>query len=219
MAVNTPQSSLAERERLYGGKIVAENVSYEEFLTGSYGTHVEWVNGAVIEMSPVKTEHGRLNSFLEFLLTYLLDRTIGGVVHRDPVVMRAKPELPGRQPDLQVILPDRMHYIKENEVAGPANLVVEIVSPESSKRDRGDKHDEYEQGGVQEYWILDPQRKETLFYVRGEDELFHLTLPVEGVYNSTVLPQLTLKVDILWQAKLPTTTEIIQMVEKMLKDN
>lgn len=217
MVVNVSPASLVER--LYGGKVVAENVSYEDYLSENYGTHVEWVNGVVIEMSPLKPEHGRLNSFLEFLLTYFLDRTSGGVVHRDPVVMRCKPGMPGRQPDLQVILPDRMHFIQENEVAGPANLVIEIVSPESGARDRGEKHEEYERGGVQEYWILDSQRKESLFYVRGDDELFHLKLPVDGVYTSSVLPKLKLKVDILWQEKLPTMTEIIRMVEAMLKDD
>lgn len=138
-------------------------------------------------------------------------------MHHDPFVMRAKPELPARQPDLQVILPDRMHFIQENQVAGPANMVVEIVSPESSRRDRGEKHEEYEQGGVDEYWILDPQRKEAMFYVRGADDLFHLTHPADGIYTSTVLPKLTLRVDLLWQDKLPTTTEIMRMVEVMVK--
>jgi Uma2 family endonuclease len=217
MVTKTASAELSDRERLYGGKIVAENVPYEDYLSGKYGIHVEWINGVVIDMSPVSTWHGQLNSFLEFLFACLLDQTTGGVVHRDPVVMRAKPELPARQPDLQVILPDRTHFIQENQVAGPANLVVEIVSPESSRRDRGDKHEEYEQGGVDEYWIVDPQRKEALFYVRGTDDLFHLTLPVDGIYTSTVLPKLKLWVDLLWQDKLPTPTEIVRMVESMVK--
>ena len=115
MVTNITPVEWSERERLYGGKIVAENVAYEDYLSGEYGIHAEWINGVVIEMSPVKPVHGLLNSFLEFLFTYLLDRTVGGVVHRDSVVMKPKPELPGRQPDLQVILPDRMHFIKDGE--------------------------------------------------------------------------------------------------------
>lgn len=219
MVVNTRQISNAERERLYGSKIVAENVSYEDYLAEKYGRFVEWIDGVVIENAPREIWHQRLAYPVEIMCRIYTERTDGGTVLCIPFVMRAAPYLPARTPDIQVILPDRMHYIKVNEVAGPANLVIEIVSPESSKRDRGDKHDEYEQGGVQEYWILDPQRRETLFYVRGEDELFHLKLPMDGVYTSTVLPKLKLKVDILWQANLPTTIEIIQMVEQMLKDN
>jgi hypothetical protein len=56
-----------------------------------------------------------------------------------------------------------------------------------------------------------------LFYVRGTDDLFHLTLPVDGIYTSTVLPKLKLWVDLLWQDKLPTPTEIVRMVESMVK--
>lgn len=216
MVTKTAAAELSGRERLCGGKIVAENVPYENYLSGKYGIHVEWINGVVIDMSPVSTWYGQ-NSFLEFLFACLLDQTTGGTVHRDPAVMRAKPELPARQPDLQVILPDRTHFIQESQVADPANLVVEIASPESSRRDRGDKHEEYEQGGVDEYWIVDPQRKEALFHVRGTDDLFHLTLPVDGIYTSTVLPKLKLQVDLLWQDKLPTPTEIVRMVESMVK--
>jgi hypothetical protein len=53
--------------------------------------------------------------------------------------------------------------------------------------------------------------------VRGTDDLFHLTLPVDGIYTSTVLPKLKLWVDLLWQDKLPTPTEIVRMVESMVK--
>lgn len=219
MVTNMPSTQQAERERLYGGKIVADNVAYEDYLRGEYGIHAEWVNGVVVEMSPVKPEHGRLNSFLEILFTFFLDRTTGGVVHRDPVVMKAKAELPARQPDLQVILPDRVHFIKANEVAGPANLVVEIISPESNKRDRGDKHDEYEEGGVDEYWILDQRRKEALFYVRGEDNLFHLQHPIDAIYTSSILPKLNIQVNVFWQERLPNSIEIVQMVEAMLKED
>jgi Uma2 family endonuclease len=217
MVTRTASTELSERERLYGGRIVAENVSYEDYLSGQHGVHVEWVNGVVVDMPSVNIAHARLSSFLSIFFACFLDQTTGGDVHHDPFVMRAKPELPARQPDLQVILPDRMHFIQENQVADPANLVVEIVSPESSRRDRGEKHEEYEQGGVDEYWLLDPQRKEAMFYVRGADDLFHLTLPADGIYTSTVLPKLTLRVDLLWQEKLPTTTEIVRMVEAMVK--
>jgi len=37
-------------------------------------------------------------------------------------------------------------------------MVVEIVSPDSQSRDRGDKFYEYEEAGVLEYWILDQTR-------------------------------------------------------------
>lgn len=210
---------LAEDVLLISGGVVAVNVPYEHYLSGIYGRHVEWVYGAVIKMSPVSTRHHRLNSFVEILFRTFLEMTAGGEVFQDPVVMKPLPELPARQPDLQVVLPDRMHLVQQNQVAGAANLVVEIVSPESSKRDRGEKYTEYERGGVPEYWLIDPIREEAMFYVLGEDGLFHLKLPVDGVYTSTVLPKLKLNVDVLWQDRLPTVIDIVDMVKQMVGDD
>ncbi len=218
MARNITPVEWSERERLYGGKIVAENVTYEDYLSGEYGIHAEWINGVVIEMSPIEESHDALSRFSSALFDTYLELTGGGRVLQDPMVMKTSPSLPGRQPDLQVLLPDRMHLLKPTEVAGAANLVVEIVSPESMKRDRGDKFEEYEQGGVQEYWIVDRIHKEALFYVRGDDGLFQSRLPIVGIYTSYVLPKLKIAVSIFWQDTFPSTREAVKMVEAMLKE-
>ncbi|MCA0456874.1 MAG: Uma2 family endonuclease [Chloroflexi bacterium] len=218
MVTNITSLQQAERERLYGGKIVAENAAYEDYLRGEYGTHAEWVNGVVIEMSPIEESHDALSRFGSAMFDTYLELTTGGRVLQDPMVMKPAPHLPGRQPDLQVLLPDRMHLLRPTEVAGAANLVVEIVSQESIKRDRGDKFEEYEQGGVEEYWIVDRIHKEALFYVRGEDGLFRSRLPVDGVYTSHVLPRLHINVSIFWQDSIPSTREAVKMVEAMLKE-
>jgi Uma2 family endonuclease len=219
MVTNITPVGWNERERLYGGKIVAENVAYEDYLSGEYGIHAEWINGVVIGMSPIEEAHDALSRFGSALFDTYLELTTGGRVLQDPMVMKLSPSSPGRQPDLQVLLPDRMHLLKSTEVAGAANLVVEIVSQESVKRDRGDKFEEYEQGGVDEYWIVDRIHKEALFYVRGEDGLFQSRQPIDGIYTSYVLPQLRIPVNIFWQEKIPSTREAVKMVEAMLKED
>lgn len=214
MAVEKLQTTI----RGYSGKIVAENVPYEDYLAEKYGQHVEWIFGVVIEMSPVSKLHDALSLFLAALFDVYLELTTGGRVLTAPMVMRPGQDFPAREPDVQVLLPDRMQYLQENQMAGPANLVVEIVSPESMQRDRGEKFGEYERGGVQEYWILDPVRKESLFYVLGQEGLFYNQPPQEGIYTSSVLDKLKLDVNVFWREKLPTTREVVQMVEQMLKD-
>ena len=197
--------------------ILAQGVSFEDYLNGKYGVHTEWISGVVIAMSPVSIAHNRLRDFLSDVFRVLLDLTGGGEVFTDPVVMRPTPDSPARQPDLFVVLPDRAAHILPNVVACAAHLVVEIVSPESFARDRGVKFEEYERGGVDEYWVIDPKRREALFYVRDAEGTFQPRMLTGDVYTSVVLPKLRLPISQLWAEKFPSTREVVQWVESLLE--
>lgn len=65
-----------------------------------------------------------------------------------------------RRPDLLFFTKARQHLVEPDEaIDGPPDLCVEVVSPSSGTIDRRDKFRQYAEGGVQHYWILDPQRK------------------------------------------------------------
>jgi Uma2 family endonuclease len=76
------------------------------------------------------------------------------------------------QPDVIFIARQRLDIIKER-VMGAADLVAEVISPESRRRDRFDKRDLYEQHGVREYWLIDPEGRtvEVLHLKAGAYEL------------------------------------------------
>ena len=65
------------------------------------------------------------------------------------------------QPDLVVVLKDN-RIITTTKIKGVPDLVVEILSPSTSKRDEGLKKQLYEKSGVPEYWIVDPDEKAVL---------------------------------------------------------
>lgn len=76
------------------------------------------------------------------------------------------------QPDVIFIANERLGIIGER-VEGAADLVVEVLSPATRRRDRLDKRDLYEQHGVKEYWLIDPEAGtvEVLFLAGGEYQL------------------------------------------------
>src|SRR5579871_1433380 len=46
--------------------------------------------------------------------------------------------------------------ITENRLIGAPDLVIEILSPSTAKRDKTDKFNLYEKHGSREYWLIDP---------------------------------------------------------------
>ena len=70
-------------------------------------------------------------------------------------------------PDV-VILCDRSK-LKEQGIYGAPDLVVEILSPSTAKKDLGEKKILYGKYGVKEYWTIDPDSKSiTVNYLNGD---------------------------------------------------
>lgn len=181
-------------------------VSFEEFLAWTdEDTRAEWVDGEIILMSPSSAEHQFVLGFLYKLVDgFVLAHQLGTVLFA-PFLMRLANRPSGREPDLLFIATAHANRLRETYVDGPADLVVEIVSPESDARDRGEKLVEYEAAGIPEYWLLDPLRREAAFLQLGEDRRYHpAALDADGFYRSAQLPGFRLRVAWLWQRPLPT---------------
>jgi Uma2 family endonuclease len=102
------------------------------------------------------------------------------------------------QPDVVFISTERLGII-EKRLMGAADLVAEVISPESRRRDRIDKRDLYEQHGVQEYWLIDPEAKtvEVLHLESGAYKLVGRWHPAEQA-ESRLLQGFTVSVAALF---------------------
>ena len=72
-------------------------------------------------------------------------------------------------PDLLYLSHERAQFLTQNNLQGPPDLVIEILSPTTRRRDERLKRDLYARAGVREYWLVDPDRKEVTIYRRGTD--------------------------------------------------
>ena len=190
-------------------------ISFEEFLAwADEDTHAEWVDGKIILMSPNNVGHLRLLGFLYPLIDGYVRAHQLGEVFLAGLLMRLPTRPSGREPDLVFLANEHVDRLHETYLDGPADLVVEIVSPESDARDRGEKLAEYEGAGIREYWVVDPLREDALFYVLGDDGRYRRVSPdVDGWYRSTVLRGFRLQVAWLWQRPLPTVSDVVQQTE------
>jgi Uma2 family endonuclease len=199
------------------GKIVATGVSAEEYMSRYAADHYEWVRGYVIQMSPSSLRHQRRLQYLEDVLkAYFALNPIGQVI-TETFVMRLDSTQSRREPDLMVVLNDNSGELTDTAMIGPADICIEVVSPESATRDYGEKYTEYEAGGVAEYWIIDPQREQCRFHRLGEDGFYKQIDLDNEHYTTPLLPKLVVDVPTLWQDPLPNYFQIGEAVKKMFK--
>ena len=193
-------------------KLDLPKMTYEQFLDWDFeNPHVEWVNGEVVAMAPVSNDHQDVRSFLLTLIRLFIEDAELGRLLDDPFQMKTGADLPGRAPDIQFIAKRNLGRLKKNHLQGPADLVIEIISPGSRGTDRGDKFYEYEKGGVKEYWLIDPERKRAEFYRLGRDKQYQLIeAGDDGVFHSLVLKGLWLRVEWLWQRPLPKVMKVLK---------
>jgi Uma2 family endonuclease len=157
----------------------------------------EWANGGLIDMSPPPSfDHGRAVLFLAKLIDAFAEHHGLGVVVGENFAQRLDDTI--RVPDVAFFKKSSMDRVKETHSEGGADLVVEIVSPDSGARDRGEKFDEYERAGIEVYWIVDPRRRIAEFY-RLHEGLYAPVFPdAEGRVHSSALPGFFLRVAWLW---------------------
>jgi Uma2 family endonuclease len=187
----------------------ATKLTFEEFLAwADENTCAEWVEGEVVMMSPASIRHQEIGSFLEGVLRVFVEHHGLGTLIRAPFVMKSS-EGRGREPDLLFVCRDRAHLIRPAFLDGPADLVIEILSPESIGRDRGEKFVEYEAAGIREYWLIDPERQRAEFCELHDGRYRIMDAGAER-YLSKVLPGLTLRLEWLWRTPPPATLSVLR---------
>lgn len=122
------------------------------------GNRYEAIEGDLY-MTPAPTvRHQRVSQRLFRALYDLLQAPGHGEVFYAPLGVEFPATGEGVQPDLLFVSSERRGIIGEAWLMGAPDLVVEILSPSTSSRDRGIKRRLYGRQGVREYWIVDPER-------------------------------------------------------------
>jgi Uma2 family endonuclease len=185
-------------------------ISYEAFLEWvDEDTHAEWVDGQIVLMAPASIDHQDISGLIFRLVASFVERHQLGRVWFMGISMRLPTRPSGREPDLLFLATANAHRIRPTHLDGPADLVVEVVSPDSVQRDLADKVREYEAAAIPEYWTIDPLRQTALFRQMSPGGRYRLVAPdAAGYYHSVVLPGFRLRPDWLWRRPLPLLAEV-----------
>ncbi len=195
--------------KLLGPPYPKAKISYEEFLEWlDEDILAEWVDGEVIMASPASKMHQDIVFFIGKLVDIFVRYKKLGEVLTAPFQMKL--ENSGREPDLLFVKTENLSRFKKTYLDGPADVVLEIISPESGGRDRGDKFYEYERAGIPEYWLIDPQKNWFEVYRVNNEGIYESAFSgKKGKYSSDVLPGFWLNVEWLWQSPLPDALDVL----------
>ena len=146
----------------------------------------ELIGGKIVAMSPRPMfNHNRIagNLYVAFA-NYLRGHTCTPIMDGTDLYLSDENRF---IPDMMVVC-DRSK-IQSDGVHGAPDLVVEVLSPSTAKRDRGYKKDVYEKSGVREYWLVNPADKSVEIY-RLEGQSYTL-FDIYHVYPDWMLEKMT----------------------------
>jgi len=166
------------------------------------------IDGVIYVASPENIDHNTLLRWFNSVLGLYIDERGLGFVSIEKVAYRLAPKT-GPEPDLAFVREERRGILKKGFVDGPPDLALEIVSPDSVDRDYEAKRAKYEEAGVREYWVIDPEEERATFFVQGTAGFAEAHVE-NHVFRSRVVPGFWLDVRWLWQRPLPSPLPILQ---------
>ena len=101
------------------------------------------------------------------------------------------------QPDLLIVLNHSKAKITRTRIQGPPDLVVEILSPSTTKNDMNLKRRLYEQSGIREYWIVD-SRKRIVDQLVLLQTRYQKLPPVKQDLKLSILPSIVIPLKEIW---------------------
>ncbi len=143
--------------------------TYQDYVTWPDEERWELIDGVAFNMTPAPSfKHQNIvGNFFNVLKNALRDKTcVPGIAPVDVVLS----EYDVVQPDVFVVCDPKK--ITDKNIQGAPDLIIEILSPFTSKKDRWNKKNLYERYGVLEYILIDPDGEYVERYLLKDDNTY-----------------------------------------------
>jgi Uma2 family endonuclease len=157
------------------GMVIKERMTASEFFAlPETNTPTELIDGELIVAPAPIPKHQGISGETYVVLRELIPN---GSLFYAPIDVYLD-EINIVQPDILWVAADGQCQITEKRLVGAPDLVVEIFSPGTSRRDRREKYALYERFGVREYWMIDPEEQFIEVYTLQDGRFLR-----QGVYT------------------------------------
>jgi len=155
----------------FGAEKKQGEYTLEDYYDMPEERRVELIDGVIYDMATPSPIHQKLAMELSRPIEEYIRKKKGNcIVFGAPVDTRIlKDNKTMVQPDVMVVC-DR-NKLTHHGVEGAPDLIVEILSPSTKRKDMTVKLSKYIEAGVREYWLVDPEKKKVLVYLSEEETL------------------------------------------------
>jgi Uma2 family endonuclease len=153
--------------------------SYADYLTWKFEQAVELIKGHITPMAAPSRRHQgiswqltltvgnaflnkKCNAYAAPFDVRLFDKSKSKKANKDVYTVI--------QPDICIICDEEK--LDDSGCQGSPDLVIEILSPGNSKKEMRTKKQLYEENGIREYWVIDPERETVHQFVLGDSDVY-----------------------------------------------
>ena len=155
----------------------ADRYTYKDYLSWDNDERWELIHGHPYSMTPAPSRrHQELSlELLRQFANFLFGKPCK--VYGAPFDVRL-PEADERDDDVQTVVQPDISVVCDHTklddrgCKGSPDLIVEIMSPSTARKDVKEKFLLYEKAGIREYWIVDPAAKTVVVFKQVEDRRF-----------------------------------------------
>jgi len=185
----------------YGSEDTTKKLTYQDYLLlpEEAGYRFEILNGTLIREPSPNVIHQRVSRRLQRILEdYFLEVDSEGEIFNAPLDVTFH-DITVVQPDLFYVSGNQKVIVKNTRIDGPPTLIVEILSPSTSRKDRLQKLRIYQEVQVQHYWLVNPEEK-TLECFSLQDGVYAIiaTGMDEDVVSHPAFTGLSIPLKALW---------------------
>ncbi|MBE9466268.1 Uma2 family endonuclease [Dyadobacter subterraneus] len=181
--------------------------TYADYLLWRIEERLELIKGKIFKMSPAPSlMHQRISTQLQgTLFNYLKSSSCD--LFSAPFDVRLYNEKKSKlafkeiftvvQPDLCVVCDE--NKLDEKGCLGAPDLIIEILSPGNSMKEKNEKFNLYEESGVREYWLVEPLVNTIYMYVLNESGRYVGLKPATTILTSSIFPDLEINLEEIFQ--------------------
>ncbi len=193
--------------------ILKFGVSEEEYdqLTDE-DTKADLFDGTLIIHSPASIRHEDIFVFLIFLMRgYTEHKQLGKVLGSRATMHLA--HCRKFEPDILFVRKERLELLKDKELEGAADMVVEIISSWTRDYDLREKRQVYHDAGIDEIWFIDDEERK-IVVDRREGKEYSTGVTTSGELDSEVMHGFFVRAEWFWQEILPDPFLCLQEILK-----